>query len=113
MKSDDQNLLRQTGITSAAQLIGEYRIFLGWDGGSQTVHIRILEWTEGDFEYELSHFVKPPGHLDPYRSSHTRADTPTAALRLGVKRIMTGYNQALADRHMPTANWFVKNKRYL
>jgi hypothetical protein len=79
-----------TGINVGYQTVGNYNIYLEWEGGFQAIDFRIVEATAGYFEFYQSQFLA--GTV----TTVTTAPTQVEALRLGVQSIMVGYNSAIA-----------------
>jgi hypothetical protein len=112
MNANIQAALSGIGITDAFQTVGEYQIYVEWQDGFQTVDFRIVESTNGYFQFHQSHFFKFPGDIDHYQTSLVTAPTEAEALRLGVQSVMTNYNLARGRGLAPQSNWFVSNPRY-
>jgi hypothetical protein len=72
VNANDEVILSGPGITAAFEAVGTYEIYLEWSGGYQSVKFRIIEWTQGGFEFYQSHFIKPPGHTGPYQTTTQR-----------------------------------------
>ena len=112
MNANDQVILSGPGITTAFEVVGTYEVYLEWSGGYQSVKFRIIEWTQGGFEFYQSHFIKPPGHTGPYQTNNTKAATKSDALRQGVDSVMREYNLAVGQGNTPSQEWFVRNNRF-
>ena len=108
MNADDQKVLTGPNIKAACEVVGTFEIRLEWSDGYQCVKFRIVEWTNGSFEFYQSHFLKPPGRSAPYQTSNTKAPTKGDAMRLAVDSIMREYNPVFDQG--PSHDWFVRNE---
>jgi hypothetical protein len=63
------------------------------------------EWTK----FDISHAIKTPALMSPYRTSRPFADYPAYALHQAISGLTQYYRQAVENGDKPDENWLVKN----
>jgi len=59
--------------------------------------------------FELSHVIKTPIQIGPYRPSRPWGDDPGYALFLAITSLTQYYDDAIKNKHMPEENWLIRN----
>lgn len=78
-----------------------------------SVEIKIIisvNGARGGFNYHLSHLIKTPEQIGPYRSSIPWGDDIAYTLHKAVTAITDYYKEAVRAGHKPSSTWLVKNK---
>jgi len=61
--------------------------------------------SRGGFNFDLSHYIKTPSQIGPYRPSRPWGDSKDYALNLAISSITQYYKQAIKEGHIPTKDW--------
>lgn len=63
----------------------------------------------GGYNFHLSHFIKTPSQIGPYRPSRPWGDDEAYSLHLAITAITQYYSQAVKEGHSPSVEWLVPN----
>ena len=73
-----------------------------------TIELR-RDMSRNDTEFRLSHAIKTPLQIGPYRTSCPIGGDPAYALNLAVTGLINHYREAVDDGHSPSEDWLVEN----
>jgi hypothetical protein len=90
---------------------GEFTVRVGNLETPVTIYLRRMLGSE-DVEFIVSHAIKTPAQMDPYRTSRTIEDDAPYALHRAISGITDWYRQGVRAGHTPSEQWLVRNEGY-
>jgi CxxC motif-containing protein len=99
-----QEALNHTLITFVRRESNTFVVLLG----NLKTEISITLEHEGDYvNFVLSHVIKTPVQIGPYRTSRPYNDTPGSALHQAITSLTQYYEMAVGEGHQPQESWLV------